>query len=397
MGRIPFQLQLCDTLSSWEVGSEAGHSHSMTWCLSKEVRPTRDQRTKQQGCDIPKLLQATVILNEEALISRIRHAPHDTYFSKKSQYTSQGHNKVMSLLPNGLLLLRDGKIYVPDYDSLQFEILHSNHDHKLWGHPGIRKTTQLINRLFFWPGLQHNVMAYVCGCHTCARAKPVQHKPYRLLKPLPIGEWPWTSISMDHIKALPLSATFDSILVVVCQLTKQVIFIPTNTTNTAWELAQHFISHVFSKHSLPADIVSDRGRLFVSKFWSSLCQALDITSNLSTTYHPETDGQMEWINQILEQYLRSHTDYLQDDWTSQLPFTMFIYNNTPHSTTGVSPFFTNKGYHPRLTISLEGIPAHKVHMVTTNLKTLHQHLWDQLKVVNEAYLCFTDIKCERAL
>src|ERR1700719_404252 len=109
---------------------------------------------------------------------------------------------------------------------------------------------------------------------------------------------------MDHIEALPLSATFNSILIVVCRLTKQVIFIPTNTTDTARELAQHFILHVFSKHGLPADIVSDRGRLFVSKFWSSLCQALDITSNLSTAYHLETNGQTEQVNQILEQYLR---------------------------------------------------------------------------------------------
>src|SRR6202040_3171256 len=95
-----------------------------------------------------------------------------------------------------------------------------------------------------------------------------------------------------------------------------------------------------------------------------------------------------------EQYLRIHTNYLQDDWTSQLPFTKFVYNNTPHSATGVSPFFANKGYHPRLTISLEGIPAHEAHMVATDLKTLHQHLRDQLKVTNEAYSRFADRKRE---
>jgi hypothetical protein len=342
----------------------------------------------------PELLRATVILNEEALISRIRHAPHDPYFTKKSQEVSQGRDKAISLSPDGLLLLRSGKIYVPDHDSLRLDILRSNHDHKLRGHPGIRKTTQLINRLFFWPGLRKDVTAYVRGCHTCARAKPVRHKPYGLLKPLPIGERPWSSISMDHIEALPLSATFDSILVIVCRLTKQAIFIPTNTIDTAKDLAQHFITHVFSKHGLPADIVSDRGRLFVSKFWSSLCQALDITSNLSTAYHPETDGQTERVNQILEQYLRIYTNYQQDDWTSQLPLAEFVYNNTPHSATGVSPFFANKGYHPRLTISLDGIPAHEAHMVATDLKTLHQHLRDQLKVANEAYSRFADRKRE---
>ena len=102
--------------------------------------------------------------------------------------------------------------------------------------------------------------------------------------------------------------------------------------------------------------------------------ALNITSNLSTAYHPKTDGQTERVNQVLEQYLQIHTNYQQDNWTSQLPLTEFIYNNTPHSATSVSPFFANKGYHPRLTISLEGIPTHEAHMVATNLKMLHQHL-----------------------
>ena len=195
--------------------------------------------------------------------------------------------------------------WIGPWHSLQFEILHSNHDHKLRGHPGIRKTTQLINRLFFWPGLQCDIMAYVCGCHTCTRAKLVWHKPYGLLKPLPISEQPWSSISMDHIEALPLSATFDLILVVVCQLTKQAIFIPTNTTDTTWELAQHFTLHVFSKHGLPTDIVSDRGRLFVSKFWSSLCQALDITSNLSNNsmckcYNTEQVACSLWKRRVAE-------------------------------------------------------------------------------------------------
>ena len=87
-------------------------------------------------------------------------------------------------------------------------------------------------------------------------------------------------------------------------------------------------------------------------------------------------------------------NYQQDNWTSQLPLTEFIYNNTPHSATSVSPFFANKGYHPRLTISLEGIPAHKAHMVVTDLKMLHQHLRDQLKVANEAYSRFVDRKRE---
>src|SRR5271169_6826783 len=101
---------------------------------------------------------------------------------------------------------------------------------------------------------------------------------------------------MDHIEELPSSRGYNAILVVVCRLSKQGIFIPCHTNDRSVDLVQLFIIHVFSKHGLPANIVSDRGKLFVSKFWTSLCDCLDIRSNLSTAYHPQTDGQTERVN-----------------------------------------------------------------------------------------------------
>ena len=127
------------------------------------------------------------------------------------------------------------------------------------------------------------------------------------------------SILMDHVEALPLSDGFDSILMVVDRLTKQSVFILAHTTDTAVDLSQHFIKHIFSKHGLPADIISNRGHLFVSQFWKSLCKALDIVANLSTAYHPETDGQTERMIQTLEQYLQIFVNYQQNDWSTHLP------------------------------------------------------------------------------
>src|ERR1700738_2028561 len=100
------------------------------------------------------------------------------------------------------------------------------------------------------------------ACHQCARSKSTRHAPYKLLKSLPIGERPWSVISIDHIDQLPDSDGFNSILVVVCRLSKQGIFIPAHTTDSAQEFTCQFIRHVFSKHSLPAYIISDRGHLF---------------------------------------------------------------------------------------------------------------------------------------
>ncbi|MBW0534401.1 hypothetical protein O181_074116 [Austropuccinia psidii MF-1] len=108
---------------------------------------------------------------------------------------------------------------------------------------------------------------------------------------------------MDFITQLPLSNNFDSILVFVDRFSKMEIFIPAYGTITSLYLAQIFISHVFAKHGLPVSIISDRGSLFVSSFWTHLCQQLKISGDISTAFHPEADGQTERVNQILEQYL----------------------------------------------------------------------------------------------
>src|SRR5882724_8499756 len=147
---------------------------------------------------------------------------------------------------------------------------------------------------------------------------------------------------MDFIEGLPMSDGHDTILVVVCHLTKMTVFIPTFRDIDAEDLAHIFLSQVFAKHGTPTDIVSDQGKHFILRFWRFLCQLLGIKANLSTAYHPETDGQTEWVNQILEQYLWVYINYQQDEWVNLLPLAEFAYNNMSHSVTMVTPFFTNK-------------------------------------------------------
>jgi len=155
---------------------------------------------------------------------------------------------------------------------------------------------------------------------------------------------------MDLIKKLPSFSRFDTILVIVDQLTKQVIFIPAHDTITSADLACLFILYVFSKHSVPFHVTSDRGSEFVSSFFQSLGTALDIWLHFTLGYHSEGDGQTECMNQILEQYLYVYCNYQQDNWSKLLSLAEFAYNNAPSATTGVSPFFTNKGYHPNITV-----------------------------------------------
>ena len=196
--------------------------------------------------------------------------------------------------------------------------------------------------------MRQEIYDYVDRCDTCQRNKSPRHKPFGLLQPLPVPTRPWSSLSMDFIVKLPKSKGFDSVFVVVCRFTKQAHFIPCKESMSSSDLADLYINNIFKLHGLPDDIESDRGTVFRSKFWLSLLESLKIKSKLSTAFHPQTDGQTERVNQSIEQYLRCYTNFSQDDWSRLLPHAEFAYNNTMSSTTKVSPFFANLGFHPRM-------------------------------------------------
>ncbi|MBW0553219.1 hypothetical protein O181_092934 [Austropuccinia psidii MF-1] len=168
------------------------------------------------------------------------------------------------------------------------------------------------------------------------------------------------------------------------------IFLPTYSTISSLDLAKIFISHVFSKLGLPISIVSDRGSLFVSSFWTQVCQWLKISRDLSTAFHPETDGQAERVNQILEQYLWIYFSYHQDDWQTWLPLAGFSYNNAEHSSKKQSPFFTSYGRNP----SFESIhisqdrPAGKL---LTELQSVQQVFKEELESALKHFKTYADI------
>jgi len=125
---------------------------------------------------------------------------------------------------------------------------------------------------------------------------------------------------MDFIVGLPKSEGYTKIWVIVDRFSKMAHFIPLKTEEHIKELALIFLKEIWRLHGLPETIISNRDTRFTSKFWMSLMQLLQVKLNVSTAFHPETDGQTERINQTLEQYLRSYCLYQQDDWVSLLPF-----------------------------------------------------------------------------
>ncbi|MBW0510191.1 hypothetical protein O181_049906 [Austropuccinia psidii MF-1] len=230
---------------------------------------------------------------------------------------------------------------------------------------------------------------YVSSFQQCSRRKNIHHKKFGLLKPLPIPNGPWIFLSIDFITQLPLSNSFYLILVIVDRFPKMAVFIPIMSSITSLDLAHLFIKNIFSKHGLPSSIVSDRGSLFVSSFWTNLCQKLKISRDLSTAYHPEADGQTERVNQILEQYLWMYVSYHQDYWNAWIPLAEFTYNSSDHSSTKKSPFFTFYGRDPQFdSVHItQDTPAGKL---STKIQSVQQDVKREIEVSINRFKRYAD-------
>lgn len=284
------------------------------------------------------------------------------------------------------LLLKDGLVVVPNDEVLRRDITKSRHDAKSVGHPGQAKTMELLTRDFWWPHMRKWVNRYVNGCETCKRTKPVTTARHGLLAPIPVPGRPWSEITYDLITELPPSKGFTAILVVVDRFTKMAHFVPTFNELSAEGTADLFLKEVWSKHGLPQVTISDRGTQFNNKFTRRLYTLLGVEPRFSTVYHPQTDGQTERVNQVVEHYLRTYTTYLQDNWSDLLPLAEFAYNNAESASTGLSPFFANYGFHPQLsqkTWSDSLVPAAEDY--TSKLKDTHAELVAQLGLANKQY------------
>jgi hypothetical protein len=188
----------------------------------------------------------------------------------------------------------------------------------------------------------------VRACSNCSRNNTSRLRYQGTLKPLPLPIQRWREISVDFVGPLPEIDGYNCIMVVVDRLSKERHYIPCHTTLKAADLAKIFVREVWRLHGLPDFIVSDRGPQFIAEFWKAVCYRLQITASLSTAYHPETDGQTENANAFMEQYLRKYINLAQDDLFDWLPMAEFAANNAVNSSTQISPFFANKGFHPRM-------------------------------------------------
>jgi hypothetical protein len=199
-----------------------------------------------------------------------------------------------------------------------------------------------------------DVQEYVRGCAECQRHKINTQAQKAPLSPItPVHEaLPFQTIALDFIVKLPISNGFDSILTITDHdCTKMAIFIPCNESINAKGVADLYLCKVFPRFGLPSKIISDRDPRFILKFMRELCRLIGATQNMSTAYHPRTNGQSEQSNQWLGQYLRPWVNVQMDNWEEHLPIAEFAHNSWKNETTHYSPFKMLMGYEPRAEIS----------------------------------------------
>ncbi|TPX30657.1 hypothetical protein SeLEV6574_g08597, partial [Synchytrium endobioticum] len=165
--------------------------------------------------------------------------------------------------------------------------------------------------------------------------------------------------------------------------------LPTNESITAAETAKLVFNHVVCKHGVPKTIITDRGPQFKSHLWKELLRILGSKASLSTSYHPQTDGQSERTNQEIEQYLRTFSSYNQNNWASLLPQAEFCHNNSIHRAIGMSPFFAVTGQDAIIGTLEEPAECIKSSVpdagsITERFKTIHQQLNQQLETARKA-------------
>ena len=242
------------------------------------------------------------------------------------------------------------RLVIMEDSSLKRGVISLYHDSITAGHPGISNTTWAIMRDFWWPAMKKDVTEYVKGCTICQFRKNQPNKPKPPLFPITSDTYdtPFTSIAMDFIVKLPLSESYDTILTITDTFSKASIFIPCNESINAKNTAKLYATYVLPHYGLPTRIISDRDPRFTSTFSRELCHTLGITQNISTAYHPQTDGQSERTNQRLEQYLRIFIDYHQQNWASLLPLAQYTLNVWPNATTKKAPFKLIMGHIPQI-------------------------------------------------
>lgn len=287
-----------------------------------------------------------------------------------------------------------GRTFVPD--SVRTAVLEWAHTSRFACHPGTTRTLSLLRHRFWWPTMDQDVRQFVKACPVCARSKSSHQPPAGLLRPLPIPGRPWSHIAIDFVTGLPPSQGHTAVLSIIDRFSKAAHFVALPKLPSARETTDLLVTHVFRLHGIPQDIVSDRGPQFTSQVWKAFCTALGATVSLSSGFHPQTNGQVERLNQELEEALRCVTSAEPTAWSTHLAWIEYAHNTLVSLASGLSPFEASLGYQPPLLPSEHAdlaVPQYRrTYVVVGASGDTHVLLWGAPPSVTAGWLTGTAVQ-----
>lgn len=313
-----------------------------------DVEPTYVKQTMNMppkaGNSVSPIGLILSITPDNSLLNDIKDGyTKDPWCVRLSQLT----NSLPGLQKRDELLYINDRLVIPRVTHLRETLFRLAHDDL--GHFGADKSYAALRQSFYWPNMRRDLEdSYIPACPECARNKSRTTKPAGPLHPLPTPDKRGDSVAMDFIGPLPLEQGFDGILTITDRLGADIRLIPCRMNMNAKEIANLFFNHWYCENGIPLSIISDRDKLFTSKFWKALHHLTGIRLKMSTAYHPQTDGSSERTNKTVNQALRYFVDRRQCGWVDALPRVRFNLMSSVNASTGYTPFHMHLGRSPRL-------------------------------------------------
>ncbi|KAF5799660.1 putative nucleotidyltransferase, Ribonuclease H [Helianthus annuus] len=288
---------------------------------------------------LPRRVRALQLTIQSSLPAQIRDAQVEALKPENVKAEAlRGSRQRMEQKADGAYYVTR-RIWVPLYGGLRELVMDEAHKSRYSVHPGSDKMYHDIRTTYWWPSMKAHIATYVGKCLTCARVKVEYQKPAGLLQQPTIPQWKWEEISMDFVTGLPRSQRGnDTIWVIVDQLTKSAHLLAIKETDKFSTLADVYLKEVVSRHGVPTSIISDRDARFTSELWQAMHKSFGSRLDMSTAYHPQTDGQSERTIQTLEDMLRACVIDFGNGWEKHLPLVEFSYNNSYHTSIQAAPF-----------------------------------------------------------
>jgi hypothetical protein len=223
------------------------------------------------------------------------------------------------------------------------EVLQAHHDTPAGGHFGRKRTLARMKRLYWWPNMSRDITAWTASCELCQKSK---HKGGAAhtgpLQPMPAARL-WERVALDLIVGLPRSAKGNTVVAVFSEAFSKFKWAIALPSKRAIGVARAYLENVVLPYGAPEKLLTDQGKEFMNEVMEEVNKLLGVKKINTSTYHPQTDGEVERFNRTLKEQLRAACGADQTDWDSHLPYIVSAYNATPHATTGDTPFYLMHG------------------------------------------------------